>query len=138
MQLSKVRFYLLVSLPLLFTGFFAFAGDKSVEIDTIPAGAQVELNGSVTCVTPCFIKVPGYYFGKKRTAFATHGVQPIRVRLTKDGYVPKSAELTIGPIQWKNLYGNNLYDYYLMSSDHFNFQLDSAQILFRVPDRRRK
>ena len=56
----------------------AFAGDKSVQLETIPAGAQVEVNGSVTCITPCSIKVPGYYFGKKRTAFSSHGIEPIR------------------------------------------------------------
>ena len=30
----------------------AFAGDKPVQLETIPAGAQVEVNGSVTCTTP--------------------------------------------------------------------------------------
>jgi serine protease Do len=105
----------------------AFAGDKAVQLETIPGGAQVEVNGSVTCTTPCSIKVPGYYFGKKRTAFSSHGMTPIRVRLSKSGYVPKTVELTTGPIQWKNLYGNNLYDYYLMSSERFNFQLDAVQ-----------
>lgn len=105
----------------------AYAGDKSVQLDTQPLGAQVEVNGSVTCTTPCAIKVPGYYFGKKRTAFSSHGVEPIRVRLTKEGYVPKTVELTTGPIHWHNLYGNNLYDYYLMSSDHFKFQMDALQ-----------
>ncbi len=104
-----------------------FAGDKLVQLETIPPGAQVEVNGSVTCVTPCSLKVPGYYFGKKRTAFSSHGIAPIRARLTREGYVPKTVELTIGPIQWKNLYGNNLFDYYLMSSDRFNFQLDAVQ-----------
>jgi serine protease Do len=125
MQLRFVLF--VVSVALSVGTLRAFAGDKSVQLETIPAGAQVEVNGSVTCTTPCSIKVPGYYFGKKRTAFSSHGIAPIRVRLTKDGYVPKTVELTTGPLQWKNLYGNNLYDYYLMSSERFNFQLDAAQ-----------
>ncbi len=55
------------------------------------------------CVTPCSIKVPGYYFGKKRTVFSSHGIEPIRVRFTKDGYVPKTVDLTTGPIHWHNL-----------------------------------
>ena len=41
--------------------------------------------------------------------------------------MPKTVELTVGPIHWKNLYGNNLYDYYLMSSERFKFQLDTVQ-----------
>ena len=94
----------------------ALAGDKSVQLETIPAGAQVEVNGSVTCTTPCSIKVPGYYFGKKRTAFSSHGVEPIRVRRTKDGYVPKTVELTTGPLHWHNLYGKQ---YLRLLSDDF-------------------
>lgn len=105
------------------------AGDKQVHLDTTPPGAQVEVNGSVTCTTPCVLKVPSYYFGKKRTAFSSHGIEPIRVRLTKPGYIPKSVDLTIGPVHWKNLYGNNLYDYYLVTSEQYKFQLDPVQDL---------
>jgi serine protease Do len=126
MRSLKLRALCFVFIAISFNSLAAFA-DKSVQVATIPAGAQVEVNGSVTCTTPCSIKVPGYYFGKKRTAFSTHGIEPIRVRLTKDGYAPKTVDLTIGPIHWKNLYGNNLYDYYLMSSERFNFQLDPVQ-----------
>ena len=88
----------------------AFAGDKLVKLETIPPGAQVEVNGNVTCTTPCSIKVPGYYFGKKRTVFASHGVEPIRARFTKEGYVPKTVDLTIGPLQLRNLYGNEMFE----------------------------
>ncbi len=127
MEPQKLRTLLAVFVALSFNSLPAFAGDKSVQLESIPAGAQVVVNGSVTCTTPCSIKVPGYYFGKKRSAFSSHAVEPIRVRLTKDGYMPKTVDLTIGPIQWKNLYGNNLYDYYLMKSERFNFQLDAVQ-----------
>jgi S1-C subfamily serine protease len=119
---APILFLLIVALP-------AFAGEKQVHVDSIPEGAQVEVNGSVTCTTPCVIDVPDYYFGKKRTAFSNHGIEPIRVRLTKEGYVPKSADLTTGPIPWKNLYGNNLYDYYLMTAEQYRFLLDPVQDL---------
>jgi hypothetical protein len=115
-----------VSIALSFSSLHVLASDKSVLIETIPAGAQVEVNGSVTCITPCSINVPAYYFGKKHTAYSSHGVEPIRVRLTKEGYAPKSVELTTGPIHWHNLHGDNLYDYYLMSSERFTFQLDAV------------
>ncbi len=84
------------------------------------------MNGSVTCVTPCSIMVPGYYFGMKHTAVSSHGAEPFRVRLTKEGYVPKSVELTNGPIHWSSLSGAHGYDYYLISSEHFTFPLDAV------------
>jgi len=115
-----------LSAALLFSSLYALASEKSVLIETLPAGARVEVNGSINCVTPCSIKVPGYYFGVKHTALSSHGVEPIRVRLTKEGYVPKSVEITNGPIHWKSLNGNNTYDYYLISSEHFTFQLDAV------------
>jgi hypothetical protein len=115
-----------VSIALALSSLEALASDKSVSIETIPAGAQVEVNGSVNCITPCSIKVPAHYFGIKHTALSSHGVEPIRVRLTREGYAPKSVELTTGPIHWKSLNGNNTYDYYLMSSEHFTFQLDAV------------
>jgi hypothetical protein len=115
-----------VSVALSFSSLHALASDKSVSIETIPAGAQVEVNGSVTCITPCSIKVPGYYFGMKHTALSSHGVEPIRVRLTKEGYVSKSVELTTGPIHWSSLSGVHGYDYYLISSERFTFQLDAV------------
>jgi hypothetical protein len=112
-----------VSAALSFGSLHALASDKSVSIETVPAGAQVEVNGSVACTTPCSIKVPSYYFGAKHTSFSPHGVEPIRLTLTKQGYVPKTVDLTIGPIHWRSLQS---YDYYLMSSDHFTFQLDAV------------
>lgn len=127
MLLSKLRASLAISVAFSFTSLPAFAGLKSVALETVPAGAQVEVNGSVSCITPCSIKVPRYYFGKKHTAVSSHGIEPIRVRLTKNGYVPRTIELTTGPIHWRNSDGNNLYDYYLMTSEYFKFQLDAVQ-----------
>jgi hypothetical protein len=115
-----------VSIALSFSSLRALASDKLVLLETIPAGAQVQVNGSVTCITPCSIKVPAYYFGVKHTALSSHGVEPIRVILTKEGFAPKSVELTTGPIHWHSLSGNSSYDYYLMSSEHFTFQLDAV------------
>jgi serine protease Do len=105
----------------------ALAGTKDVKVETIPSGAQVEENGSLVCTTPCSIKVPSYYFGSKHTAFSGHGIEPIRLRITKAGFVPKNFDLTTGPIHWKNLYGNNLYDYYLVTSTQFTIRLDAVQ-----------
>jgi serine protease Do len=111
-----------------------FAGDKKVSFDTIPPGADVEVNGSIVCTSPCSINVPSYYFGAKRTALSRHGETPITVRILKPGYVTKTIELTTGPIHWKNLYGNNLYDYYLVSSTSYNVRLDAVTSFFGQPE----
>jgi hypothetical protein len=115
-----------VSIAIVLNSPAALASDKSVSIETNPPGAQVEVNGSISCVTPCTIKVPANYFGAKHTAFSSHAEQPFRVTLTKEGYAPKSVDLTTGPMHWKSLNGSHSYDYYLMSSDHFTFQLDAV------------
>jgi S1-C subfamily serine protease len=120
----------------LFVVFFsftipAFGGDKSVQLETSPPGAQVEINRNVVCTTPCAIQVESSYFGKKHTALSAHASQPIRVRFTKEGYVPKDVELTGEPIHWENILCRtegskceNSYDYYLLTADRFTFQLD--------------
>jgi S1-C subfamily serine protease len=109
------------------TAMSLWGGEKAVQLETIPSGAQVELNGSVVCArTPCSIKVPSYYSGRKHTAFSAHADQPLRVRFSKEGYVPKAIELTT-PHRWKSLNNDNQYDYHLLTSDKFTFQLDSIQ-----------
>jgi len=118
--------FLIACVALYFSSAHVLASDKPVAIDTIPPGAQVEVNGNVTCNTPCSINVPSYYFGRKHTALSAHGVNPIRVTLTKEGYAAKSVDLTTGPIHWSSLNGVNSYDYYLVSSEHFTFQLEAV------------
>ncbi len=111
-----------------FTAACLIGGTRNIELQTIPSGAQIELNGSVVCsATPCSIKVPDYYFGRKHTIFSPHADQPLRIRITREGCVPKSTDLSVGPLHWKNLNNANLYDYYLLTSDSFKFQLDSIQ-----------
>jgi hypothetical protein len=126
MRSPRFRAICPVSFALSITSLHALASDKWVLIETIPTGAQVEVNDSVTCITPCSIKVPAYYFGTKHTAVSSHGVEPIRVRLTKKGSAPKSVELTSGPIHWSSLSGVGGYDYYMISSQHFTFRLDAV------------
>ena len=123
--MSRLRVWLCLSVFLLpVTGL---AGTKQVKIDTIPPGAQVEVNGSVVCTTPCSLKVPAAYFGAKHTAFSAHSEVPIRLHITKQGFAPKNLELTTGPLHWKNLYGNNLYDYYVVTSTEYTIHLDGIQ-----------
>src|ERR1700752_174787 len=96
-------------LPILFAAAATacFGGNRKISFESIPSGAEVEVNGSIACTTPCSIDVPDHYFGAKRTVFSEHGVTPITVRLLKDGYTAKTVDVTTGPLHWKNLYGNN-------------------------------
>ena len=105
----------------------AHAGDKKVLIESTPAGAQVDVNGSITCTTPCTLNVSSAYFGAKHTAFSSRVDEPLSIRLLKDGYLPKSVQLTSGPHAWRSFNGQNSFEYYLIDSDHFNFRLDPIQ-----------
>src|SRR5664279_2070462 len=122
MSRHKLALLLVFLMPVVAT-----AGTKEVRIETVPPGAQVEENGSLVCTTPCSLKVPGYYFGAKHTAFSGHGIEPIRLRITKQGFVPKTFDITTGPIHWSNLNGVHLYDYYLIRSTQFTIRLDGVQ-----------
>ena len=135
MRLASLRIAV-ISILIAFSAGSSFAGDKAVNFTTEPPGAQVEVNGSIICSTPCAIRVPSYYFGTHYSAFSKHGEVPITVRLLRENYLPKTLEITTGPIHWKNLYGNNLYDYYVVSSTQYNVRLDSAQEFFPANESR--
>jgi len=99
----------------------ALARDKTVSIETVPPGAHVEVNGSITCTTPCSIGVPGNYFRPvwmdwEKGIERRFGTAPIRIRLTKEGYAPKMVELTT-----ESDHG------YVIASERFRFQLDAGQ-----------
>lgn len=111
-------------------GCRAHAKDKVVVFDSVPPGAQLELNGRLVCTTPCSLSFPSYYFGKKHTVISAHSNEPIRVRFTKEGYVPKSLEITTASIPWHNLYGEAIYEFRLITSTQFTVRLDSIQELF--------
>jgi serine protease Do len=92
------------------------------------------VNGSIPCTTPCSIDVPSYYFGAKHTAYSKHGETPIVVRLSKQGYLPKTIVVTTGSIHWKNLNGVNVYDYYLVSEASYSVRLETADSFFSQPE----
>lgn len=119
-----------VLLGILLTSVYAFCGDKEVTFDSIPTGAQVELDGRVIGTTPFQWKFPGYCFGRKKTAWTSHLNQPMQIRLMKEGYAPKVLVITDGPIHWKSFNGVNQYDYYLVASTTFTVKLDTIQQFF--------
>jgi len=126
MQHQRSPLSVLVMCGLLSLSRMAHASDKKVSIDTSPEGAQVEVNGNITCTTPCTINVPGGYFGAKHFATSSHVDEPLAIRLAKDGFVPKNVTLTTGPHVWApgNPYS---FEYYQLDIDHFNIRLDPVQ-----------
>ncbi len=109
---------------------FSLAGDKAVSFQTIPSGAQVEVNGRIVGTTPVKISFPGHCFGRKKTAWAAHLAQPIVVRFLKEGYAPKAVTITEGPIHWSSFNGVNQYNYYLIASEEFDIKLETVQDYF--------
>jgi len=105
----------------------AGAADRQIYIESTPSGAQVDVNGTITCTTPCTLNVSHAYFGAKHTAFSSRVDQPLSVRLFKDSYLPKSVTLTSGPHVWRSINGENSFEYYSLDTDHFNFRLDPVQ-----------
>lgn len=104
---------------------FLWAGDKNkqVALETIPPGAQVELNGAVACTTPCSVSLPSEVVGEKHTAFSKHATEPVSVRFLKDGCAPKMVTLTTGPVQWQSFSGIPYYKYYYVPATKFTITL---------------
>ena len=100
---------------------------KKVLINSVPEGAQVEVNGSLTCTTPCTIQVDSAYFGAKFTVFGKRLEKPFTIHLTKEGFVPKDVPLTTGPHLLESLNGQTHSQYYYFETNHFNIRLDSTQ-----------
>ena len=102
-----------------------FARDKEVKFETVPSGAQVELDGSIVCTTPCSIHLPSYYFKFKSSAFSNHVKTPLNVRFLRQNCAPKAVTITEGPITFVNGYGIPIYKYYIVTSAEFKVQLDA-------------
>lgn len=116
---------------LILCGFFSLSqtahAGKKVFINSVPEGAQVEVDGNVTCTTPCELPMASSYFGVKHGDFTAHLDQPFSIRLTKDGFTPKNVQLTTGPHTWTSINGKISFDYYRFDTDHFSFKLDSVE-----------
>ena len=67
----------------------------------------MDVNGSITCTTPCTLNVSSAYFGAKHTAFSSRVDQPLSIRLSEGRlYLPKDAvQLTSGRTCWRSFDG---------------------------------
>ena len=109
----------------------AFGGDsKSVRFASDPGGAQVELQGRILCTTPCSFVFPDYYFKKHFTYWSKRLSEPLKVRFTKPGYIPRDVIITVGPLRWQAWNTPDYFDYYRINDEVFEVRLDPAKEFF--------
>lgn len=97
----------------------------TIVITSDPSGAQLEINGAYVGVTPirlalncgrsCF-QEPDFIFSKAPR-------NPVTMTVSKDGCVPRTMDLTRGPLEARNGFGGFEYNYYLFTSDRFEVSL---------------
>ncbi len=102
------------------------ASAESLKITSVPAGANVELNGTYVGQTPLSLEYPGDYFHKPHTAFSERLGHAMVARVYKAGYVTKQMTLSDGPMPWVGLGGKQHGTYFVLRAKHFEFALDST------------
>lgn len=107
----------------------AARADKLV-ITSAPSGAAVQINGVFVGRTPYQKDIPGGYLHKTKTSLGSRLEHPMIARLTLDGYAAKEIQLTEGPADWVSLKGHNYGGYWLLKTDHFHVELQSASQTF--------
>lgn len=95
-------------------GGSGWAKDVPLILDSVPRGARVEVKGNTHGSTPLTWNYPSTYYRAPASAFSRYLAESIIVTLYKDGFLPKTVELTHGPFLWRSLNGANWYFYYLL------------------------
>ena len=109
---------------------FPALADK-LRITTVPPGATVQINGVLVGTTPYEQSIPGGYLYKTKTALGARLGYPMVARLTLEGYAAKEIQMTEGPMSWvSTLKGHNHGSYWLLKTDHFQVELQSASKTF--------
>ena len=80
--------------------------------------------------TPYHKDIPGGYLHRTKTSVGSRLEHPMIARLTLDGYAAKEIQLTEGPMNWVSLKGHNYGGYWLLKTDHFHVELQSASQTF--------
>ena len=102
------------------------AADKgSVEINSVPPGAQIEINGVYLADTPFTWKIGRWALHQPKYIFSKYLNESITMRISKAGFVTKEILITRGPLTWSSLNGQNHFTYYVIYPTPFNFILDT-------------
>jgi len=104
---------------------------EKLRITTVPPGATVQINGVLVDTTLYEQSIPGGYLHKTKTSLGSRLQHPMVARLTLEGYAAKEILLTEGPMSWvSTVKGHNHGDYWLLKTDHFRVELQSASQTF--------
>jgi S1-C subfamily serine protease len=126
---GHLRAFVVVALVCALLSLPALA-DK-LRIITVPPGAAVQINGVLVGTTPYEQNIPGGYLHKTKTALGARLGYPMIARLTLKGYAAKEIQLTEGPMSWvSTLKGHNHGAYWLLKTDNFRVELQSASQTF--------
>jgi hypothetical protein len=96
---------------------------RAESLTSVPAGANVEIDGAVVGTTPFHTDYPGGYFHKTHTVFGTRLEHAMTLRVSKDGYAAQQITITDGPYEWLSVNGKRHGNYFVLKSDHFDMKL---------------
>lgn len=106
---------------------------ESLNITSVPAGANVEIDGALVGTTPFHTDFPGGYFHKTHTVFGARLEHAMTLRVYKDGYAAQQITITDGPFEWLSVNGKRRGNYFVLKSDHFDMKLVGDR---KSPERR--
>ena len=106
---------------------------ESLNITSVPAGANVEIDGALVWTTPFHTDFPGGYFHKTHTVFGARLEHAMTLRVYKDGYAAQQITITDGPFEWLSVNGKRRGNYFVLKSDHFDMKLVGDR---KSPERR--
>jgi S1-C subfamily serine protease len=103
------------------------ASNDIVSITSDPAGARIEVNGRYIGVTPMDWKIGNWALNPHKSWITSkHLQEPLVVTLIKDGYVPKTIQLTGNSLRFTTINGQNSFIYYVIQSPEFRVKLDKV------------
>jgi S1-C subfamily serine protease len=114
----------LAQYSLLCTALNASKND-AVAITSQPAGARIEINGKFIGTTPFSWKIGNWALNPHKSwATSKHLTEPLVMTVIKEGFVPKTIQLTGSPLRWTSLNGQNAFIYYVIQSAEYHLLLD--------------
>ena len=117
---------LLTGAPGLFYPLNAGTSD-AVEITSDPPGARVEVNGRFIGTTPVEWKIGNWALNPHKSWATSKRLQePLVMTVIKEGFVPKTVQLTGQQLRWTSLNGANSFLYYVIQSNEYHLKLDKV------------
>lgn len=98
--------------------------NDALTVTSLPVGATVEWNRKVIGTTPMTHQVGEYAFNvRKSTIFSKRLLQPVVLRISKEGYITKELTITT-QYAWRSLNGKLSGTYFIITGNNFQIDLD--------------